>query len=108
MTIAACCQGGRRIIFRIAGTEQMMTVESRLDGSEAPVLLDGKPSGETMAIKRLDGHHSITVVKLNGQPFGTSKATLSPDGKTITVDNDFSSSVGGNPIGKSSEVWVRQ
>jgi len=92
----------------INGTETLLTVASRFDGSDADVLLAGKPSGETMAITRLDDHHVSTVVKLNGKPFGTSEATLSPDGKVLTVVNDFSLSVGGNPAGKTTETWVRQ
>ena len=108
MTITACCSGGRHIDFRLNGGTTVMTLESRLDGQEAPVLVDGKPSGETMAIQRVDAHHTTTVVKLNGQPFGTSKATLSADGRTITVANDFSGSVGSQQAGKFTEVWVRQ
>jgi len=45
---------------------------------------------------------------MNGKEFGTSKASLSPDGKTITVENDFIASLGGNPAGKRTEVWVRK
>ncbi|HKW12699.1 MAG TPA: hypothetical protein VJO33_20090 [Gemmatimonadaceae bacterium] len=110
MTVQACCNGGRRLIyhFLIEKKETVLTVESGFDGKEAPVLIDGKPSGETMAIKLVDDHHTSTVLKMNGTFFGTSNATLSPDGKTLTVLNDFSSSVGGNPAGKSTEVWMRK
>jgi hypothetical protein len=85
-----------------------MTIASPFDGSEAPVLIAGKPSGETMAIKRIDDHHVFTVLKMNGKPFGTSKATLSPDAKLLTVVNDNSSSGGGQGAGKTTETWVRQ
>jgi hypothetical protein len=85
-----------------------MLIESPFDGSERPVLVNGKPSGETMAITRVDDHHVSTVVKMNGKPFGTSKATLSADGKVLTVLNEFSASAGGNPTGKSTERWVRK
>ena len=113
MIVEACCNGGRRLTYRIAGSKQIMVVESPFDGREVPVLLDGKLSGETMAIKRLDDHHTFTVVKMDGKPFGTSKAALSADGKTITVENDFTATsggatVGGRPVGKSTEVWVRK
>jgi len=110
MTVEACCHGGRRLTYHFAinGTETILLIESPFDGSEAPVLVGGKPSGETMAITRVDDHHLATVVKLNGKPFGTSNATLSPDGKMLTVLNDYSSSVGGNPAGKVTEIWVRQ
>ena len=110
MTVEACCNGGRRLIYRIViqGTETLLTVDSPFDGSEVPVLMGGKPSGQTMAITRVDAHHVSSVMKLNGRPFGTSKATLSADGRTLTVLNDFSSSVGSQTVGKSTEIWVRQ
>jgi hypothetical protein len=47
-------------------------------------------------------------VKLNGKEFATSKATLSADGKVLTVVNDVSSSVGGQTVGKSTETWTRK
>ena len=110
MTVEACCHGGRRLSyhFDVNGTETILLIESPFDGSEAPVLINGKPSGETMAITRVDDHHLATVVKLNGKPFGTSNATLSPDGKVLTVLNEYSSSVGGNTAGKVTEIWERQ
>jgi hypothetical protein len=61
-----------------------------------------------MAIKRLDDHHTYTVLKMNGREFGTSKASLSPDGKTITVENDFAAEGGGHRAGKHTEVWLRK
>jgi hypothetical protein len=110
MVVEPCCNGGRRLSyhFDINGTKTSLTIASRFDGSEAPVLINGKPSGETMGIKRLDDHHYFTVVKMNGKPFGTSKATLSPDAKVLTVLNDNSSPAGGQAAGKSTEVWVKQ
>ena len=110
MTVEGCCHGGRRLSYHIDinGTETLLTVESRFDGSEAPVLMAGKPSAETMAIKRVDTHHTIAVVKMNGKPFGTSKGTLSADGRTLTVINDYTSSAGGQAVGKYTEVWVRR
>jgi hypothetical protein len=110
MNVEACCNGGRRLIYHIDinGTETLLTVESRFDGSEAPVLMNGKPSGETMAITRVDAHHATTILRMNGKPFGTSQATLSADGRTLTVLNDFSSSAGGQQVGKYTEVWVKQ
>jgi len=108
MTVEACCNGGRRLTYQLADTKQTMLVESPFDGREVPVLLDGKPSGETMAIMLVDSRHTSTVLKLNGKPFGVSKATISPDGKTLAVENDFSASVGGNPAGKQTETWTRK
>jgi hypothetical protein len=75
----------------------IMSVVSALDGKEAPVLLNGKDSGETMAITLVDKLHSQTVVTMKGKPFGTSKGAFSPDFNTLTVENDFAPRVGGNP-----------
>jgi hypothetical protein len=49
MTVEDCCAGGRRLIFRITlgKKTQTMMVESRFDGCDATVLIDGKPNGET-------------------------------------------------------------
>ena len=109
LTVEACCNGGRRLTYQVAmsGTKTVLTVESRLDGREAPVLVNGKPSTETMAITRVDSHHAAVILKMNGKLFGTSKSTLSADGKTMTVLNDFASSAGGQ-MGKSTEIWVRK
>jgi hypothetical protein len=110
MTVEACCKGGRRLIYHIDinGRGTILSVESPFDGNDAPVLMDGKPTGETMAITRVDDHHLSNVVKMNGKPFGTSKATLSADGKLLTVLNDFSSSAGAQPVGKFTEIWLRK
>jgi hypothetical protein len=110
MTVETCCNGGRRLTYHInmGGTPAILTIASPFDGSEAPVMLAGKPSGETMAITRVDDHHVVTVAKMNGKPFGTSKATISPDGKLLTVLNDFSSPAGGQTAGKFTEIWVKQ
>ena len=109
MTVEACCNGGRRLIYRITGrSEIIMTVESPFDGTEVPVLVGGKPSGETMAIKLLDDHHTSTVLKMNGKAFGTSKATLSADGKTLTVENEVTAAAGGQSVGKQTETWLQK
>jgi hypothetical protein len=110
MTVEACCGSGYKLTYRFAmGAEAtVMTVSSPFDGEEVPVLVNGKPSGETMAIKRVDDHHAFTVLKMNGQPFGTSKSTLSADGRTITVLNEVTSDSGGSPVGKVTETWVKQ
>ena len=50
MKIEVCCGGGRRLTYSMAAGKQiiLMLLETKLDGSEAPVLINGKPSGETM------------------------------------------------------------
>jgi hypothetical protein len=108
LTVAPCCNGGFRLTYVIGQTNMTMTVDSPMDGTEVPVIIAGKPSGETMAIKRLDAHHATTVLKMNGQPFGTSTSTLSPDGKTLTVVSDMVVEAPGQPKGRQTETWVRK
>jgi hypothetical protein len=72
------------------------------------VLLSGKPSGETMAIKTVDGRHWTAVLKMNGQMFGTSKGELSVDGKILTVENNITFAAAGQSIGVQKEVWVKK
>jgi len=110
MIVEACCNGGRRLTYRIKiGNEtQVMVVESAFNGMDAQVLLGGKPSGETMAIQRIDDYHWTAVVKLNGQTFGTSRGTLSADQKTITVENDFTAATPFQAAGKQTEVWTKK
>jgi len=107
MTVEECCNGGRRLIYRLKGHEPAMVVESAFDGKEAPASVDGKLTGETMAITRVDSHHTSTVVKTDGQPYATSKAALSDDGRTLTVENERIST-DGSPGAKSTEIWVKQ
>ncbi len=109
MTVEACCNGGRRLIYRITGrSDVLLTVDSPMDGSDAQVMAGGKPTGETMAITRVDDRHALTVLKMNGQRFGTSRATLSPDGRTLTIENDITSAAAGQSIGKRTDIWVRK
>lgn len=97
-----------KLIYHIKDPPIVLTIASALDGSESPVLMNGKPSGETMAIKLVDKLHSVTIVKMDGKPFGTSKGTFSPDFNTLTVENDFSGAAAGGAAGKTTERWVRK
>jgi hypothetical protein len=94
--------------WQIKDAKMTLTLVTDLDGKDAPLLMNGKPSGETMATKLVDAHHSTTVVKMNGEAFGTSKGTFSDDLNTMTVENDFRAAVGGSAMGKTTEVWVRR
>ena len=108
LTIEEWGSNKAKLTWHLKQPAMVMTVVSAVDGADAPVLVDGKPSGETMAIKLVDKRHSTTIVKINGKPFGTSKGSFSEDFKTLTVDNDFSGSAGGNAAGKSTEIWIRK
>lgn len=110
LTVEECCNGGLRLTYHLPAMGDQppstLTLDSPMDGSEVPVLLNGKPSGETMAIKRVDAFHVSGVVKMNGQLFGTSSTTLAPDGKSATTE-----SVAEMPGGQKQtviETWVKK
>lgn len=105
MTVEECCNGGRRLTFHITlGKQtQTMTVESRFDGSDSPVLADGQPNGETMALKRVSDRETTTVFKRNGKIYRTSTSTESADRKTLIVENVMI-----EPAGKMTETYVRK
>ena len=63
----------------------------------------GKPTGQTMSAKRVDDRHYTGIVKQNGQPYLTSNATLSADGKTMTIEDTLT---GTNQ--KVIETWVKK
>ena len=109
LTVEACCNGGLRFIWQIPSMggqpASTMTVDSPMNGTEVPALIGGKPTGETMAIKRVDDHHYSAIVKMNGQPFGTSNGTVSADNKTMTVDSVYGI---GSQTQKTIETWVRK
>jgi hypothetical protein len=110
MTVEECCNGGRRLIFHVTMGQksQTMTVESRFDGSDSPILVDGKPNGETMALKRADARLTTTVFKRNGKVFRTSTAAESADGRTLTVENEFIDATDGRVTGKMTETYARK
>ena len=111
LTIEAWGKGKAKLVWTFKGQGMdgtIMSVVSALDGKDAPVLLNGKDSGQKMAITLVDKLHSLTVVTMNGKPFGTSKGAYSPDFNTLTVENDFTAAIGGNPAGKTTEVWTRK
>jgi hypothetical protein len=110
MTVEDCCKGGRRLIFHVTLGQktQTMVVESRFDGSDAPVLVDGKPSGEMLALKRVDERRTTTVFKRNGKVFRTSTSAESADRMTLTVENEFIDTGDGRVTGKMTETYVRK
>lgn len=81
-----------------------MIVTTQGDGKDAQVFVDGKPSGETMAIRLVDARHTTNNIKINGNLVVTQKSELSADGKTIKVDSN--PAVAGAQIGV--EYWARK
>jgi len=106
MTVASCCKGGFRLTYHVPiGNGQpplTLTIDLPMDGTEVPTLSGGKPTGQTMSVKRVDDHHYIGVVKQNGKPYLTSSATLSADGKSMTIEDRLTDNQ------KVIETWVKQ
>lgn len=106
---------GIKISYKAVGPDRkpkepaMMTMETQLDGKEAPVMTaDGKPTGQTMAVTRVDATHTATVVKFQGKLYGTSKSELSADGKTLKVESEVPENSTGQPAGTLVEYWDKQ
>ena len=109
LNVEACCHGGLRLVYHLPGMggkpASTMSIDSPMNGTEAPVLIGGKPSAETMAITRVDDHHLTAVLKMNGQLFATYNGTISADNKSMTVDGV---SGRGSQAQKLTETWVRK
>ena len=106
MTVASCCNGGYRLTYHVpvqGGQPLTLTVDLPMDGTEAPVVSGGKSTGQTMSAKRLDDHHYTGVAKQNGQLSLTNSATLSADGKTLTVID----TIGASKL-KVTEIWSKK
>jgi hypothetical protein len=109
LRVEACCNGGLRLVYQIppmgAQPASTMSVDSPMNGTEAPALIAGKPTGETMAIKRVDDHHLTAILRMNGQPFATYTGTISPDNKSMTVDSVYGT---GSQTQRITETWVKE
>lgn len=100
---------GWKLTYKVVGPSApgstVSTVLTPLNGNDVPVLVNGKPSGQTMGIKKIDSRHTVTVLRFKGKETGISKAELSPNGKVLTVETDYATS---NPMGKEIQYWDRQ
>lgn len=109
LVVSACCNGGLRLVYTVppmgGQPAATMTVDSPMDGTEVPVLLGGKPSGQTMAIKRLNDHHFTAIGKMGGGISGTYNSTVSADGRSMTVESVVT---GTGAVQKITETWVRK
>ena len=85
---------------------QVMTVLTQLDGKDAVAIVDGKPSGETMAIQSIDSRHTNAIVKMQGQQMGSSKSEISLDGKVLKVENTTNGPDG--KLATAVEYWDKK
>jgi hypothetical protein len=109
LNVESCCNGGLRLVYQIppmgGQPASTMSIDSPMNGTEAPTLMAGKPSGQTMAIKRVDDHHLTAILKVNGQPTATYNGTVAPDNKSMTVEGVVGT---GSQALKVTETWVRK
>ena len=108
MTIETWRSDGAKLTYHMIGGTMTMTISSALDGSDAPIVVDGKPSGQTMSIRSVDDLHATSVQKVGGKTVGTSRVTFSPDFTRLTIENDYMAPGPGRGPGKSTEVWLRK
>jgi hypothetical protein len=103
----------RKITYRFRGPDgkwddkNLVTITTALDGKDAPIVVNGKPTAQTMAVQRVDANHTSTVLKSSGKPYGISRAEISPDGKVMKVENEITDPIGG-PVGKRTDYWDRK
>ena len=57
------------------------------DGKDYPWNTATESGKSTISIKMMDDHHTVATVKRDGKVTGTSKSTISKDGKTRTMAN---------------------
>lgn len=98
---------GRRITMKVGvpgGATSTMMVTTQVDGKDVPVLVDGKPSSQTMAIRMIDDRHTVNIMKMNGNPIMTQKSEISADGKVIK-DESTSATPGGQT---SIQYWDKK
>ena len=103
---------GWKLTYKIVGPEAPGTIYSRvltqLDGKDVPQLVNGKPTGQTMGIKKMDSRHTVAVLRFQGKEAGILKGEISPDGKVLTVENEDAASNPSGLVGKQIQHWDRQ
>lgn len=93
------------VVTAQAPAGQVMTVLTQLDGKDVPAIVDGKPTGQTMAIRSIDSRHLAAVMKLQGQ-LSTSKSEISLDGKVLKSENAVTGADGKPAI--TVEYWDKK
>jgi hypothetical protein len=105
-------QNGWKLTYKVIGPgapgASDTTIVTLLDGNDVPVLIDGKPSGQTMGIKKLDDHHTVNVIKFKGKEIGVSKSELSSNSKMIKVETNYPDSNPGAPAPNQIQFWDRK
>ncbi len=111
MTIEPAGSGWKvtmKVQFAAGGQTSTMLITTQGDGKDVVVYVDGKPSGQTMAIRIVDDRHTTNTLKLNGKPMLFQKSEVSADGRVIRVEG--TSLVPGQGQGGQNliEYWDRK
>ena len=103
---------GWKLTYKIVDPKAPGTISStiltQLDGKDVPSMVDGKPTGQTMGIRKVDSRHAVGIMKFRGREMATSKSELSPDGKVLTVETEYAASNPTGQVGKEIQHWDRQ
>ena len=103
----------RKLTYRARGPDGKfakgeLTMVTQGDGKDAPMLIDGKPTGQSMAIRRVGANKTHTVLKLNGKDCGTSTSEVSADGKVMKSETEYSNPACGATGKKQVTMWDRK
>ena len=85
-----------------------LTLVTMGDGKDSPMLVDGKPTGQALAIRKVDANHTHTVIKLNGKDCGTSRAEISADGKVMKSEDEYTNPACGMVGKKTVNYWDKK
>jgi hypothetical protein len=89
-----------------AQTADNLSFVTQFDGADAAMLVNGAPTGQTIAITVIDEQRASSITKFQGKATGTSRSELSDDGKVLRVDHDVPAP--GTTSVHRTEVWDKQ
>ena len=103
----------RKLTYRTRGPDGKfmkgeLTLVTMGDGKDSPMLVDGKPTGQSLAIRKVDANHTHTVMKLNGKDCGTSRSEISADGKVMKSEDEYTNPACGMVGKKPVNMWDRK
>ena len=103
----------RKLTYRTRGPDGKfvkgeLTHVTTGDGKDAPMLIDGKPTGQSMAIRKVGVNQTHTVLKLNGKECGISKSEVSADGKVLKSETEYTNPACGAVGKKTVTFWDRK
>jgi len=103
----AAADGGVKLSWKRVGADGKHTAVDttyKYDGKDYPVT--GSPDFDSLSVKRVGSHTAEGTQKLNGKVAGTTKRTVSKDGKTLTLVSKSTNAKGEETT--STMVYDRQ